>query len=200
MQRLLNDPRRPREEGLGAIHHVVAQGNGRARIVLDDVDRIDLLRRVAASCADLGWLCHAYCLLDMHLHLVVETSEPNLGGGMQRLLADYARSFHRRRGTEGHLFRRPFYSRRVVDEAHLVSSCIYVVLNPVEAGLCSHPADWIWCSYAETAGERHGFVYVDTLLASFGADMELSRAAYRRAVDEAVAHSGRTAGVSPRMG
>ena len=193
-------PRRPRDEAAQAIHHVVVQGNGRASIVLDDVDRSDLLRRVASGCAECSWRCHAYCLLDTHLHAVLETAEPNLGSGMGRLLGLYAQVFHRRHGTEGHLFRRPFYSRRVEDESHLVASCLYVLLNPVVAGLCEHPARWIWCSYEQTVSPGSGFVYADTLLASFGADAVRSRSAFRRAVDEAVARARTKAGVSPRTG
>jgi REP element-mobilizing transposase RayT len=193
-------PRRPREEAPDAFHHVVAQGNGRARIVRNDVDRTDLLRRLAAACSTHGWRCHAYCLLDNHLHFVGETSEPNLGRGMGLLLSDYAQAFHHRHGTEGHLFHRPFYSRRIYDESHFVTSCIYVVLNSAAAGLNPHPADWVWCSYEQTAFPRPGFVSTDTLLSSFARDVGRARLAYRRAVDEAVAQARLTAGVSPLTG
>jgi len=33
----------------------------------------------------LGWVEHAGCLLDTHHYTIVETAEPNLGVGMQRL-------------------------------------------------------------------------------------------------------------------
>jgi REP-associated tyrosine transposase len=199
-------PRRAREEAAGAIHHVVAEGNGKARIVVDDSDRVDLVRRLAAACAVHGWRCHAYCLLDTHLHSVLETADPNLGLGMRRLLGDYAQSFHRRHHSEGHLFRRPYYSRRVHDESHFVSACIYVVLNPVEAGMCAHPVEWVWCSYEQTAYDKPGFVHTETLLASFGVDVELSRQAYRAAVDHAATQTRAamfdqpTSGVSPLTG
>lgn len=180
-------PRRPRIEAAGAFHHVVAQGNGGAQIVRDDVDRVSLIRRLASSIGAFGWRCHAYCVLDTHLHLVVETPEPNLGRGIGQLTGGHAHAFNGRHGLDGHLFRRPYYSRPVDRESHLVSACVYVVLNPVRAGLCDHPADWRWCSYRETAFGDLGIVDGETLLASFGADLQTARLHYRRAVEQAVA-------------
>jgi hypothetical protein len=48
-------PKRPREEDVDAVHHVVAQGNGRTRIVLDDSDRKAFSRRFASTAEDCSW-------------------------------------------------------------------------------------------------------------------------------------------------
>ena len=37
---------------------------------------------LAREIAQHKWLCHAYCLLEDHYHLVIETPEANLGRGM----------------------------------------------------------------------------------------------------------------------
>jgi REP element-mobilizing transposase RayT len=182
-------PRRPREEAPGAFHHVVIQGNGRRRIVLDDVDRIDLVRRLAAGCATFDWRCHTYCLLDTHLHAVIQTSQPNLGRGLGLTCSGAVRAYHYRHGTEGHLYRRPFYSRRIHGEPHFVSTCLYVAVNPVAAGLCAHPSEWPWCSYRYTATDQPGFVDSSTLLGYFGIDAAAARHAYQRAVDRAAAEA-----------
>jgi REP-associated tyrosine transposase len=179
-------PRPPRDEAVDALHHVVAQGNGRRTFVADDLDRIDFLRRLAAACATHTWTCSAYCLLDTHAHLIVKTTIPNLGRGMQRLLGDYARAFNSRHSRNGHVFRRPYYSRRIVEEQHLYATMLYVVLNPVVAGLCAHPAEWTWCSYRQTAFDEPGFVAPESALTCFGSDVLRARAAYRTAVEDAV--------------
>jgi REP element-mobilizing transposase RayT len=44
--------------------------------------RCSRVSRVRRSC---GWRVHAYCLMDTHLHAVVETPEPTLGSGMRFL-------------------------------------------------------------------------------------------------------------------
>jgi len=147
-------PSRPRQEAAGAIHHVVAQGNGRTRIVMDDRDRREYTRRFLGIAAEHGWSIHASSLLDTHHHAVVETPEPTLARGMQRILGGYAWLFNERHGREGHLFHGPFWSRRIADDAHFFTACLYVVLNPVAAGLCSHPREWRWSSYRATVAGR----------------------------------------------
>ena len=40
------------------------------------------------------------------------------------------------------------------DDAHFAELARYLPLNPVRAGLCRAPEDWLWSSYAATAGLR----------------------------------------------
>ena len=40
------------------------------------------------------WRVHAYCLMTNHYHLLVETLDPNIGRGMERLNGIYARWFN----------------------------------------------------------------------------------------------------------
>jgi REP element-mobilizing transposase RayT len=49
-------------------------------------------------------LCHAYCLMDNHYHLMIETPEGNLSGGMRQLNGIYTQRFNRRHGRVGHVF------------------------------------------------------------------------------------------------
>ena len=184
-------PRRPREEAPGAIHHVVAQGNAGQAIFFDDTDRITWLRQLCRVTQDSSWECLAYCLMSTHLHLVLLTPQPNLGRGMQRLIGGYAFSFNRRHGRSGHLFLGPYYSRVVAGESHLVSACFYVVLNPVAAGLCAHPSEWRWSSYAATAGDiEDGNVRPDLLLGLIDDDLPNARRRYREMVEQALRDLG----------
>ncbi|MEW6571480.1 MAG: transposase [Nitrospirota bacterium] len=36
-----------------------------------------------------NWLCHAYCLMDNHYHLLIETPNANLSIGMRQLKGGY---------------------------------------------------------------------------------------------------------------
>ena len=51
-----------------------------------------------------GWRCLAYCLMKNHVHLLVETPEPNLAAGMRRLHGLHAQRFNKRHGHVGHVF------------------------------------------------------------------------------------------------
>lgn len=138
-------PRSPRYEDAGATHHVVTQGTGRGRIVLDDGDRRAYLGRFLDEAASRDWDVHASSLLDTHHHAVVTTPEPDLGIGIGRVVGGHAAWFNARHGRTGALFSERFWSRRA--DTHLVRVSIYVLVNPVAAGLVAHPRNWRWSSY-----------------------------------------------------
>jgi hypothetical protein len=109
-----------------------------------------------------------------HYHLLIETLEPNLSAGMQRLNGVYAKSFNYAHGFEGHLFERRFRSVVIETEPQLFETARYVALNPVRAGLCGDPADWPWSSYAAMTGRAKApsFLTCDWLLSHFGRERE----------------------------
>jgi putative transposase len=131
----------------GGTYHVTSRGNRRQSIYHDDDDRRSFLGqrdRIVARC---GWRLHAYCLMDNHFHLLVETPRPNLSVGMQRLKCEYAAYFNARHLLDGHLFKQRFGSRLIESEDHLHEALRYIALNPVRAGLCEHPSEWPWSSF-----------------------------------------------------
>jgi len=176
-----------RDEEAGATHHAVTQGNGRRRIVEDDRDRRAYVNRFDRVGRELGWIVHASCLMDTHHHGVIETPIPNLGVGMRRIQGGHARWLNVRHGREGHVFRQRFWSRRIFDDGWLLNACLYAVLNPVAAGLCAHPDEWPWCSYAKTAhGDPDLYVHgEERLLGMFGSTPGEARRRYAEVVDEA---------------
>jgi hypothetical protein len=96
-----------------------------------------------------------------HLHLLIETPQPNLGRGMQRLHGDYGRWFSDRRGKAGHVFQGRYGAVRVQDDRQLWAVAAYIARNPVEAGLCEVPEAWRWSSHRATAGGDLGPGWLD---------------------------------------
>ena len=41
-----------------------------------------------------NWLCHAYCLMDNHYHLMIETPDANLSRGMRQLNGIYTQKYN----------------------------------------------------------------------------------------------------------
>ncbi len=145
-------PRRKREAGAGTIHHVVARGNDRTSIFRDDADRMAFLRRLRSTSEQYTLLIHAYCLMNTHVHVVIQCVAGNLGQAMRFLLGGYAHSFNRRHARTGHLFEGPFDSRPIESERYVLTAVGYVISNPVGAGLCDHPRDHPWSSYGTMLG------------------------------------------------
>ena len=175
-----------RLEFSGAVYHVTSRGNARQDIVVDDRDRSQFLTLLAHVVDRYEWLCHAYCLMDNHYHLLIETPQPNLSLGMRQLNGRYTQAYNRRHERVGHLLQGRFTAILVEKEAHLLALCRYVVLNPVRAKLVSHPRRWAWSSYRATVGEikAHAWLTIDWILGQFGARVRPAQERYRAFVAE----------------
>lgn len=182
-------PRKPRQEAAGAIHHVIARGNAGCRIVDDNDDRRELVSRLGSVSERFGWRVHAYCLMDTHLHAVIETPEPTLGIGMHRLLGGYAYEFNRRQGRFGHLFASPYSASLVESDTCVLEACVYVILNPVRARLVAAPEDWVWSSYRSTAGIVAPVSFLETRLVPglLASESPRARELYRQLARETIA-------------
>ncbi len=90
---------------------------------------------------------HAYCLMGNHYHVLLRTPDANLSRVMRHLDGAYTQRFHRRRGTDGPLFRGRYHAVLVQADRHLLQVSRYIHLNPVEAGLVTRAEDWPHSSF-----------------------------------------------------
>ena len=128
-------PRSLRFEMAGGFYHVMARGNRRERIYLDDDDRRFFLATLAEACGMTGWRVHAWVLMSNHYHLFIETPEPNLVAGMKWLQNAYTRRFNVRHRKWGRLFG-DRYKAIVVEGSegeYYRTLADYIHLNPVRA-------------------------------------------------------------------
>jgi REP element-mobilizing transposase RayT len=173
------------------VHHVFARGNNREAVFHDDADRREYLSRLARVVSSHGWRCLTFCLMDNHVHLLLETPEANLGRGMQALHGRYAQTFNARHGRDGHVFKGRFGSVLVGTDEQLWTTAAYIALNPVSAGRCDRPEQWRWSAHAALVGlaPRPDLLDVPRLLELFSGGGD-GRVAYRRFVagrqDEAI--------------
>ncbi len=170
----------------GAVYHVTSRGNASAEIFLDDIDRTRFLEVLASTVERFSWICHAYCLMANHFHLLVETPQPNLSRGMQHLNGVYTQWFNRQHSRFGHLVQGRFKSIVVEKESYLLELARYIVLNPVRAQMVRSARDWRWSSYRATAGqvEPPEFLTTKWLLAQFGRTSAEAVRAYRAFVKQ----------------
>jgi REP element-mobilizing transposase RayT len=170
----------------GGLYHITARGNDRQAIFADDADCSVFLIVLASVVARYRVRCHAYCLMGNHYHLLLETPDGNLSGAMRQLNGVYTQRFNRRHERCGHVLQGRFGAQLVDGHAYLHEVCRYIVLNPVRAGLVSHPRDWRWSSFQATAGEgpAPGFLTVDWVRALCGPTQQAGTgAAYVRFVE-----------------
>jgi len=172
----------------GAVYHVTSRGNARQAIFIDDGDRSGFLNVLSMVVERFNWLCHAYCLMENHYHLLIETPDGNLSKGMRELNGVYTQGFNQRYRRVGHLFQGRYKAIIVEKDNHLLSLCRYVVLNPERAGLIKRPEQWRWSSYRATVGltTRPSFLTVDWVLSQFGGQKRVAIEKYKQFVMEGV--------------
>jgi REP element-mobilizing transposase RayT len=141
---------------------VYARGIDRRALFVDDDDRRGYLSLLERAVAQQRWRCLTYCLMDNHVHLMVETPEPNLGAGMQWFHGSFGREVNRRHGRAGHVFQGRFGSKRLKTESHLWTTAAYIAANPVEAGMCASPDEWPWGGHVTASIGEQGPVWLDT--------------------------------------
>ncbi len=166
----------------GAVYHLTSRGNRKEPIFLNDEDRQGFVEILEKTIRKYNWLCHAYCLMNNHYHLLVETPDPNLSLGMRQVNGVYTQRFNRVHQKSGHLFQGRFASVLVEKDSHLLELCRYLVLNPIRAGIVDYPQDWKWSSYGATACARIAkpdFLTIDWILTHFGQDKKTARSKYR---------------------
>jgi REP element-mobilizing transposase RayT len=178
----------------GAVYHITSRGNARQSIFLQDKDREKFLEILSETKARYNWLCHGFCLMDNHYHVLIETIDSTLSQGMRQLNGVYTQSFNRRQNRVGHVFQGRYKAVLVQKDTHLLELCRYVVLNPVRAKMVEHPGDWIWSSYCATAfgNQPPDWLTTDWILGQFSTKRPVAQERYRRFVED-----GLSGGESP---
>ena len=129
-------PRRCRIEYSGAIYHVINRGNYLMRVFATEGSKKSFELTLFQCCERYNWILYAYCILDNHFHLAVETREPNLSTGMQWLQSTFAKRYNNFRRKRGHLFQGRYKALIVEQGEHFGSLLHYIHLNSVRSGLC----------------------------------------------------------------
>jgi REP element-mobilizing transposase RayT len=172
----------------GVLYHVTTRGNARQAIYLDDVDRWVFLAALAEVVTRYHWQCHAYCLMDNHYHLLLETPQGNLSAGMRQLNGVYTQRFNRRHARVGHVFQGRFKAVLVEHESYLLELCRYVVLNPVRVGVVKQPERYRWSSYRATSGLEKAPEWLarEWLLGQFSSQQRRAESKYRQFVQDGI--------------
>jgi len=172
-----------------ALYHVTSRGDRREDIYDDDEDRNNFLEILAKVVTDFNWLCHGYCLMSNHYHLIIETLDANLSKGMRQLNGVYTQTTNRRHNRTGHLFQGRYKAILVDKESYLLELARYVVLNPVRAkGMVRHIEDWPWSSYLSMISKEPAadWLTTDWVLSQFGGNRKQAKNRYQQFILEGI--------------
>jgi len=170
-----------RIEFAGAVYHITSRGNAKQAIFLDEKDFADFLGVLCQVVKRYHFILHAYCLMNNHYHLLIETPEGNLSRGMRQLNGLYTQRFNQRHKRVGHLLQGRYKAILVDKDHYLLELCRYVVLNPVRAKIVKDPGDWKWSTYRATIGDDKGIpcLTTDWILSQFGKEQKAASNQYQ---------------------
>ncbi len=161
-------PRPLRRESPGGFYYVTACGNRHQPIFLDgdmDVFASELSTVVRAT----GWLIHGWTFLPDAYHLLLETPQPNLVSGMQRLQNAWTKTFNKRHNLHGRLFADRYRSVPVDGEPTCFLRALDL-LHAIKPPSRSHARSSLHEAYAVPPEERPSWAAVSRALSSAGCD------------------------------
>jgi len=175
----------------GAIYHVTSRGNEQQDIFADNEDREFFLSILSKVVHRYNWVCHAYCLMDNHYHLIIETLDAKLSIGMRQLNGIYTQNFNLRHRREGPVMHGRFKAILLQRDPFLLEMCRYIVLNPVRTKTVRQPEKYRWSSYGSTAGltQCPDFLATDWVLRQFGKNRKSAELQYHAYVHAGVGQS-----------
>ena len=175
-------PRQPRLVIAGYPHHLILRGNNRNAIFYNDKDKRFFIKCLKDAKEKTKSRIYAYCLMNNHVHLIVEPStEDGLGNMMQSVGRKYVQYINRAYKRTGTLWEGRFKSSLISKDEYLLTCSKYIELNPVRAKIADNPQEYYWSSFgAKISGKKDGLLDEDPLYKSLGDTADQRRQNYNR--------------------
>ncbi|MGM0652187.1 MAG: REP-associated tyrosine transposase [Bacillota bacterium] len=136
----------PRTKSNTGYYHVVLRGNNRSTLFFDNQDRLTFLDYLSKQKDKNLISINAYCLMDNHIHILIQETDNNLSTAMRSICTSYALFINKKYQRTGHLFDNRYRSETINDERYLFAALRYIHQNPVKAGICSNVENYRWSS------------------------------------------------------
>ena len=93
------------------------------------------------------YVLHAWCVMPNHVHsLFTPKSEFKMSDILHSWKSFTAHECNKLLSRTGQFWAREPFDRYIRNQRHFDNSLAYIENNPVHAGLCKKPEDWIWSS------------------------------------------------------
>ncbi|MGL5693745.1 MAG: ATP-binding protein [Peptostreptococcaceae bacterium] len=155
----------------GARYHITSRGNRRNDIYKDEEDfqvYLTILEEALQYYEKYNYKLISYCLMDNHIHLIIQTDIQPVGHLISRIHSIYTKYFNKKYNYIGHLFQDRYHLEIIESDAQLLETSRYVHLNPVKARIVEKPNEYKWSSYsmimeAKEKGIRNIVVPIDNI-------------------------------------
>jgi len=171
----------------GVVYHITARGNRRNDIFKDEEDfivYIDLIKNSLQYYKDKFQLI-CFCLMDNHIHLMIETTDMHIKYLIGRINSIYAKYFNKKHNYIGHLYQDRYFTEPIESDSQILETSRYIHMNPVRANMVQKPENYKWSSYKYYVGiEEENLIQSDKILDYFNENNKYE--AYKQFVESVI--------------
>lgn len=138
--------RQPRFTYKGAFHHCMNRGINGLDIFSGNKSKITFLDLLSDKIGKYRMKLFSYCIMDNHYHLVLQNVSDRMSDFFRNLNTHYANYYRNQLGGKGYVFQGRFNSTIIQDNDYLKMAIIYILQNPIRAGLVTHYPKYRWSS------------------------------------------------------
>ena len=167
-----------------AYYHVIQRGLERRQIFSTDRDKERFLQYLRDSQDKYGTIVHAYCLMDNHYHMIIQTPLSNLSNIMHYINTSYVVYYNRKNKRVGPLYQGRYKSILIEQDEYLFHLSRYIHLNPIRAKKVKEVGEYRWSSYHDYVSDISDGSWIETnmILGNFGKTINKSRQEYKKFV------------------
>ena len=160
-------PRKARQKSILNTYHVILRSVNQQIIFEDKQDYlyfISILKHYKKSC---NYKLYAYCIMDNHIHLLMEEGDVPLRDIMKHIEVKFVRWYNRKYKRFGYLFQDRFKSEPINDIRYFLTVFRYIHQNPLMAGIEPTLGTYPWSSYDAYRHLDPTFVDIEKVLQQF---------------------------------
>ena len=150
----------------------MTRGNNKEAVFKNEWDKeklIDILKKVmdVEKCK-----IHGYCIMDNHLHLLIDENGQEISRIMKRINVSYAMYYNERYDKIGHVFQDRYKSKNIEDDQYLLAVLRYIHNNPLKPKMADVVGAYQWSSYNAYINGENDLIDSEYILGLFDEDKE----------------------------
>ncbi|MCB2359052.1 transposase [Clostridium estertheticum] len=165
-----------------SIYHIMCKSITEVNLFKDTEDKKKYLSLIKKYKTLYNFKLYGYCLMDNHLHLIIDANGSDISKVMHGINFSYAMYFNKKHERGGHLFRDRFKSIIVANDRYLKTLSLYIHNNPTDIlDYKNCPEKYAFSSLAIFIGKRRDyFKLVDYgfIISLFGESIKIARKNY----------------------
>ena len=128
--------------------HVITQGINKSYIFDSPIDIKYYIKNMYDIKEKYNIEIIAYCIMNNHAHILIKSTViKNLSDYMHDLNTRYGCYYNKKYKRVGYVFRDRYKAEGIYTKNHLYSCIKYIYDNPVKAGICNKPEEYLYSNY-----------------------------------------------------